>query len=211
MTDKDRKPANRHRPLRPDEIDLWHRVTRNVVTRRSPAKPAALKEPVVKARPDASKPSPMQEAARSRITGNPKPVKIQPPPPPPLLEMDRRQRQRIARAPIMHDDMIDLHGMRQQRAFEVLGRFLRDAQARNARIVLIITGKGRSNASPSSDWRPEAAGVLRRVVPLWLQSAAIRGQILGFEEAAIAHGGAGALYVRLRKGRGGADPSKAGA
>jgi DNA-nicking Smr family endonuclease len=43
--------------------------------------------------------------------------------------------------------------------------------------------------------------VLRRVVPHWLRLAEARPFVLGFEEAAPHHGGAGALYVRLRRRR----------
>ena len=45
-------------------------------------------------------------------------------------------------------------------------------------------------------------GVLKRMVPLWLRLPEFRGLILGFESAAIGHGGEGALYVSLRKARG---------
>ena len=44
-------------------------------------------------------------------------------------------------------------------------------------------------------------GVLRRQVPLWLGLAEFRDAVLGFEEAHMAHGGEGALYVRLRRTR----------
>jgi DNA-nicking Smr family endonuclease len=43
--------------------------------------------------------------------------------------------------------------------------------------------------------------VLRRVVPHWLRLPELRALVLGFEEAAPQHGGAGALYVRLRRRR----------
>jgi DNA-nicking Smr family endonuclease len=41
---------------------------------------------------------------------------------------------------------------------------------------------------------------LRRIVPHWLGAPDLRAVVLGFEEAGRAHGGAGALYVRLRRG-----------
>jgi DNA-nicking Smr family endonuclease len=41
--------------------------------------------------------------------------------------------------------------------------------------------------------------VLRRQVPLWLGLPELRDVVVGFEEAHIAHGGEGALYVRLRR------------
>jgi DNA-nicking Smr family endonuclease len=57
-------------------------------------------------------------------------------------------------------------------------------------MVLIITGKG---------GRGGEAGVLRRQVPLWLALPEFRDLVIGFEDAHIAHGGEGALYVRLRR------------
>ena len=45
-------------------------------------------------------------------------------------------------------------------------------------------------------------GVLRRQVPQWLGLPEFRALVIGFEEAHIAHGGEGALYVRVRRRRG---------
>jgi DNA-nicking Smr family endonuclease len=39
------------------------------------------------------------------------------------------------------------------------------------------------------------------MVPLWLSAPGLRGVVIGFEEAARNHGGAGALYVRIRRSR----------
>ena len=44
-------------------------------------------------------------------------------------------------------------------------------------------------------------GALKREVPLWLNLPEFRAIVVGFESAAIGHGGEGALYVRLRKRR----------
>ena len=73
-------------------------------------------------------------------------------------------------------------------------RFLRQASGRGARLVLVITGKGA---------RGEAGerGVLRRQVPHWLRLPEFRALVIGFEQAHVAHGGEGALYVRVRRSR----------
>ena len=83
-------------------------------------------------------------------------------------------------------------GLTQAEAHEALLRFLRRAQAEGAKFVLVITGKG----GPGGD-----RGVLRRQVPLWLALPELRACVLGFDVAHVGHGGEGALYVRLRKGR----------
>ena len=71
------------------------------------------------------------------------------------------------------------------------------AGATTRKVVLVITGKG---ARPGSDPHAER-GVLKRQVPLWLESAELRPLVVGFESAGIGHGGQGALYVRVRRGR----------
>ena len=58
----------------------------------------------------------------------------------------------------------------------------------------MITGKGRLGAASER-------GVLRRQVPQWLTLSEFRVYVSGFEEAHVAHGGEGALYVRLRRVR----------
>jgi DNA-nicking Smr family endonuclease len=67
------------------------------------------------------------------------------------------------------------------------------ARARDARLVLVITGKGGRSAGER--------GVLKRYVPQWLNLPEFRTLVIGFEEAHIAHGGEGALYVRVRRTR----------
>jgi DNA-nicking Smr family endonuclease len=83
--------------------------------------------------------------------------------------------------------------MRQEKAFRSLISFLRHAQSRGAKVVLVVTGKGRPGE--------EGRGVLREMVPAWLSRPDMRGVVLGFGEAGRRQGGAGALYVRLRRRR----------
>ena len=91
---------------------------------------------------------------------------------------------------------LDLHGMTQSAAYRTLLRFLIDAQAQEKSLVLVITGKG-----GRSDDFTVGRGVLRRQVPLWLRSAELRDYVVGFDSAHLAHGGEGALYVRIRRRR----------
>ena len=114
---------------------------------------------------------------------------------PPLTAIDRRARQKIARGHVEIEARIDLHGMKQSEARDRLSGFLHRAQARGQSLVLVITGKG--TVAPEGAER----GVLRRAVPLWLVLPEFRSLVIGFEEAAHRHGGAGALYVRVRRSR----------
>jgi DNA-nicking Smr family endonuclease len=84
----------------------------------------------------------------------------------------------------------------QAEAHQALRGFLRQSQARGARLVIVVTGKG----APLDEVRwPNERGVLKRLTPQWLREADLRSVVLGFEEAGRAHGGSGALYVRLRR------------
>lgn len=101
---------------------------------------------------------------------------------------------------------LDLHGMRQSEAQSALRQFLFSAQQQGFRWVLVITGKGgrKSKYPREDDWfdgggRGTEPGVLRRIVPIWLQDAKLRSIVIGFESAAPHHGGDGALYVNLRR------------
>ena len=82
--------------------------------------------------------------------------------------------------------------MRQERAHASLLGFLRRAQLRGDRVLLVITGKGREAG--------EGRGVLRQTVPLWFAAPEFRTLVAGYEPAGRRHGGEGALYVRLRRG-----------
>jgi DNA-nicking Smr family endonuclease len=109
--------------------------------------------------------------------------------------MERRQKQRLGRGIESLDASLDLHAKTQTQAYAELLRFLRRAQSEGARFVLVITGKGLRDDSAER-------GVLKRQVPLWLAQPEFRVHVAGFDQAHMRHGGAGALYVRLRRLRG---------
>lgn len=179
------------RRLTDEEHALWQGVTRSVAElrrRRSKALP-----PEADDAPPGDAPKPARQA-KSRTSATPAPPAT---PPPPVAVLDRRLKQRIARGTHAIDARIDLHGMTQVEAHAALARFLRNSQAKGARIVLVITGKG---GAPRGDLGEER-GVLKRQVPMWLKGSEFRSAVIGFETAGIAHGGEGALYVRLRKAR----------
>jgi DNA-nicking Smr family endonuclease len=122
--------------------------------------------------------------------------------PPPPTAIDRRKARQIGAGRIEVEARIDLHGMRQSEAHTALRRFLTKAHAKGQRWVLVITGKGgaqRRETEPDEYGRGEERGVLRRNVPRWLAEPELRAIVVGFTEAAIRHGGEGALYVQLRR------------
>ena len=99
---------------------------------------------------------------------------------------DRRTLENLKRGRMRPEVRLDLHGMTREEAFAELSRFVARSQTRGVRVALIITGR---------------SGVLRQDVPRWLDRSDIRPRILGYSEAKPRDGGAGALYVLVRRPR----------
>jgi DNA-nicking Smr family endonuclease len=177
----------RSRRLSAEERQLWGDITRLVAPLRRqpvPTDPASPAPPGTKRLAHARGPAhAVAPAARSA---------------PRLEPFDRRLKQRLARGTESIDARIDLHGKTQSAAHAALLSFLRRAQRDGAKFVLVITGKG---GSARDDWSER--GVLKRQVPQWLTLPEFRGYVVGFEDAHIGHGGAGALYVRIRRRKSG--------
>ena len=148
--------------------------------------------------PTASNPVSVAEApAPPPIPAEPPAGRPAKPSAPPLAPIERRLKRELARGRAAIDAALDLHGLTQAEAHQALRGFLRHSQARGARLVIIVTGKGGALDEPGQ-W-PHERGVLRRLTPQWLREPDLRSVVLGFEEAGRAHGGSGALYVRLRR------------
>ena len=182
--------SRRYRQPSQEELRQWHAVTRSVTPIGRPAEepPEAEPEPEKPAPPPAVKaeirPAPRRDEQRHRLQPSP---------------LDRRLTGRLARGRVDIDGRIDLHGMTQTVAHGRLATFLHDAQSEGLRLVLVITGKGAAREDRA--WHEPERGVLRRMVPQWLNSAELRPFVVGYGEAARRHGGSGALYVRIRRRR----------
>ncbi len=186
-------PPRRRRGLSSEELALWESVAKSIKPLRR--KPRAPKAAAVEAEPVAEKARAKARAEKQPpVIVAPKAIKA-PPAPPPLAPLGRRERAKLSRGRSEIEARLDLHGMTQARAHRALLSFLRGASEDGLTFVLVITGKGRSSVGESE------RGVLRRQVPEWLALPEFRGLVVGFEEAHIGHGGAGALYVRVRRAR----------
>ncbi len=86
---------------------------------------------------------------------------------------------------------LDLHGMTRQEARPLVESFIVDARARRRRCVLIVHGRGLN----SKDQIP----VLKESLRVWLAKGRIGRSVLAFCSARPSDGGAGAVYVLLRK------------
>ena len=85
-----------------------------------------------------------------------------------------------------------------EHAHAALTSFIRSEHEAGHRLVLVITGKGRSEADAMTARRH---GILRHSVPHWLAAPPLVTRVLEVVPAHPTHGGAGALYVYLRRRR----------
>jgi len=117
--------------------------------------------------------------------------------------LDGNTQDRLRKGTLDPDARIDLHGMTEAVAHRALLGFLRNAQRGGARLVLVITGKGAREADADAPFDMEAAqrarGVLKTAVPRWLAEPNFAALIADARASHRRHGGAGALYVYLRK------------
>jgi len=107
-------------------------------------------------------------------------------------DLDGRTLDRLRRGQLRPEARLDLHGMTRDQAYAALMSFVENSQAAGKRCVIVITGRGRTS---------EGGGVLRSETPGWLNSPLVRSRVLAFATAKPRDGGAGALYVLLRRVR----------
>jgi DNA-nicking Smr family endonuclease len=177
------------------DAELWARVARSA---RPLKKGRAAHVPVA-----ATKPRPKQAAKEASPAVKPAPKPAAKPAPAARGEaLDRQTARKLEGGRLAVEARLDLHGMRQRDAHAALRKFLKWAQSKDYRHVLVITGKG----GPADDTRPfyeaDERGVLRQAVPHWLSQPDLAHVVISYAPAPRRLGGEGALYVRLRKTRG---------
>ncbi|MCZ4347413.1 Smr/MutS family protein [Devosia sp. J2-20] len=117
---------------------------------------------------------------------------------PPDKAVDPSIRKKLGRGRIEIDGKIDLHDMTQAEARSALHRFVQAKVAQGARTILVITGKGLKS---DDDYiaAMTGRGILRTMLPIWLNEPSLAPLVSGWSAAARGHGGEGAWYVRLRR------------
>ncbi|MGF1500190.1 MAG: Smr/MutS family protein [Paracoccaceae bacterium] len=210
----------RRRGLRPEDRAIWERVARTLTPLRSPSsrhagpvsEPHRPTAPATDPLPDPPRPV-SEQSLPSRVVkpigrpvpglgwqltgGSDRPDPVGRPEP----GLDRRTAERLRRGERPPDARLDLHGLTAERAHRRLDAFIGQAIRQGHRCVLVITGKGGRKPRDELDYMAPDRGVLRQTVPRWLRSGPYAGRIVGIFEAHQRHGGAGALYVYLKKGR----------
>ncbi len=198
--------ARKRRGLTPEDLELWEKVK----ARTSPLHPA---RPALAASPPSAGAKPPSTQSRS-APGAPIPafrigqtaqgvrphdlspdltVRLAAAP----LQMDRKRFVQMTRGKIAPEARIDLHGLTLAEAQPRLTGFLLRAHANGARLVLVITGKGRDREDDGPI--PVRRGALRHQLPHWLSIPPLRPLVLQVSEAHLKHGGSGAFYVYLRR------------
>lgn len=172
----------RRRVLSDEERALWRTAVRDVVPEKRGAKVSPPHQgpdrtaPVRHRRPPAETPRVQRSApAHSVYEGG-----------------DPRLDRRVARGRIAIERTLDLHGLRQDDARRRLSRCLATAARDSVLLVLVITGKGRTDDGRSR-------GVLRARFLDWIEEEPLRGAIARVSPASRQDGGAGAFYVFLKK------------
>jgi DNA-nicking Smr family endonuclease len=210
----------RPRRLTAEEVRLWHGIARTARrlggARPDPEadpgaepvpEPAAAEKivpPAMPARP-AAPARPMTTRAPMRVPiGNGGGIQVDPAPDPVAAlaaapPLERRRHARLVRGKLEPEARLDLHGMTREAAHAALIAFVNRAQARGLRLVLVITGKGRADGSDAIV--PERQGVLRHSLPHWLATPPLTGRVAEVRPAHPRHGGAGAIYLTLRRRR----------
>lgn len=183
------------RRLDPAEAALWAKVMASVRPLRA-ARIAVVPPPPPPLPPVADFAPASHRPPKGRV---PLPRPVAPPAPPPRSidgSLDGGWERRIARGQLLPDSSIDLHGHSLAEAHRVLDDGLARAIARGDRVLLLITGRP---PRPESE-RPHARGAIRAAVRDWLAMSRHADAIAAVRGAHPRHGGAGALYIVLRRG-----------
>lgn len=106
-----------------------------------------------------------------------------------LQPLSGNRLRQVKRGVVSVSHQLDLHGLTREEALDALPGFLRSAQQKGQKAVLVITGKG--NHSPE-------VPVLHQAVASWLRDAG-KGTVLEFAPAPREMGGSGAYVVFLRQ------------
>jgi len=105
--------------------------------------------------------------------------------------MDQNVVRKLRRGEFAIQGHIDLHGLTRDEAKREVDAFLRSSRAAGKRCVLVVHGRGLH----SKDQLP----ILKDALRTWLATARFARHVLAFATARPVDGGAGAIYVLLRR------------
>lgn len=172
-----------------DENALWVQLTKDV--RPLKRQKSLDSEP--------SKPKPARTKKKKHVHHTPQtPPNIRKPQ---NTQLDKRTDERLRKGQIPIEAHLDLHGFNQEQAHSAVNRFVQSAYHAHKRCVLIITGKGQTDADGLRDPLSPSGGILKQKLPQWLTHAPLASIVLKTYPAKPKDGGHGALYVYLRRNK----------
>lgn len=193
------------RGLTAEESAAWEKLAQSVTPiagRVRKAMPVAK----VTAAPAAAKPAPANQAKPKRKVAPKAPVASRTTPlvmaPPATArrafhsELDSRWNRKLKNGQIAPDYTLDLHGHTLDSAYSRIMSGLDQANAMNARLVLVVAGRERP-VDPAD--RASKRGAIRAKLLDWLAVSHHADNIAAVRRAHIRHGGDGALYLVLKR------------
>ena len=176
------------RLLSPQEQALWRRVTADV--RHAKAADA----------PDVPVEAPILLPKGNPLRVPDVPRQLPPPARTPMsATLDARWDRQLRRGLAVPDRIVDLHGLTAGAAHARAVSAIDAAAAEGERMVLLITGKAPTVASSRIDL--PIRGIIRASIGDWLAAHPVASRIAAIRPAHRCHGGAGALYVVLRRNK----------
>lgn len=186
------------RRLAPDEQALWAKVVESVRPMH-PSQPSLTFSPAGRGQGEGERAPASVEPKRKPASARPAqpivPKAEGPKRPTPGTTLDASWDRRLARGAVAPDMTIDLHDHDLSGAYSLLDTRLEQAIGMGARLVLLITGR------PPKGEPPILRGRIRHAVGDWLHASRHAGSIAAVRGAHPRHGGAGALYIVLRRRR----------
>ncbi len=192
--DDKKKPSSRKANLTQEDKALWAYVTQDVTpikhenaVAENSENEAAEDAPVPQAPnvtvqpqflPDAGKPAAAPSRTAHDLHSH--------------ADIDARSFDRFRKGEMPIEATLDLHGLTQQNAYDRVVSFITSQVAQGKRCVMIITGKGRNAADGE-------IGVLKQMLPIWLEQPTLKTHILKMRTARHFHGGSGAYYLLLKR------------
>lgn len=185
------------RRLSAEEQEDWARLAQSVRPIHPRAAPRLLPL-VISHKP--VQPKPVSSKAMGRVPPDRVPTPAPKAPAPVIANtLDGSWDRRLGTGRAVPDQVIDLHGHTLDSAWAYLDHGLERAIRHHARTVLLITGKSRNAERVGNERR----GIIRAKIGDWLAGSRFADRIAAVRNAHPRHGGDGALYVILRRGRDG--------
>ncbi|WP_448581125.1 Smr/MutS family protein [Thermaurantiacus sp.] len=187
-----------NRRLTAAEIALWQQVAATVKA----FKPLPEIPDTPEARPPALDPRPDRTGVGARKARLPPRAPVHASASP-RETLDSTWDKRLASGKARPDRVIDLHGFAREAARHYLERSILAAADRGERLLLVITGKGNMPGPAPADLMGErpGRGAIRAELPRWLALPSLSSRIAAVRRAHPRHGGAGAVYLVLKRSR----------